>query len=64
MCACMCVCMCVCVCVCVCVCSLVNRKKERKLERVEGTAEKVALLKCQSEMYILSRYDTYLLFAF
>lgn len=52
----------------VCVCVFTHRysqkEKKRKLERVEGTAEKVALLKCRSEMYILSRCDTHLLFAF
>lgn len=39
-----------------CLCSLINTP--RKLESVEGIVGGVALLECQSEMYILLRYDT------
>lgn len=42
-------------------CALINilSKKGGKLERGEGTAERVALFKCQSETHIQAQDDTY-----
>lgn len=38
-----------------------KEKKNKVAVEVEGTVERLELLKCQSEMYILSWHDKYLL---